>query len=289
MSDPDGMGADLTYQIDAQALNNELWEAEGVLQIPPHMEGVADTKAEENQLTVEGGAIHMSRIQEKRCKDSEGSIVPASMPALRGPWSRNTSLKDWYPDEHPFIKNMCDSDDPNEMPYTLTTDSFPLYKRSYMPAALMRQTPIGFKPNWGVHYIDYPIRQPHEKTVQQAHYTQAIMAPNPLVVALRKDTDKVYSKPLYASPVYLYKGKPTYKMEELDYLKAEAKGREMMDRMIHRVGNLSLTAEVHQFRVVTTELERMEQVLVENEEAWGQLAAAKLGTIRQLEMADAVE
>ncbi len=31
----------------------------------------------------------------------------------------------------------------------------------------------------------------------------------------------------------------------------------------------------------------METVLVENEEAWGQLAAAKLGVIRQLEMADA--
>ena len=31
----------------------------------------------------------------------------------------------------------------------------------------------------------------------------------------------------------------------------------------------------------------METILVENEEAWGQLAAAKLGVIRQLEMADA--
>ncbi len=39
--------------------------------------------------------------------------------------------------------------------------------------------------------------------------------------------------------------------------------------------------------MITSELERMETVLVENEEAWGQLAAAKLGVIRQLEMADA--
>ncbi len=39
--------------------------------------------------------------------------------------------------------------------------------------------------------------------------------------------------------------------------------------------------------MITNELERMETVLVENEEAWGQLAAAKLGTIRRLEMADA--
>jgi len=32
--------------------------------------------------------------------------------------------------------------------------------------------------------------------------------------------------------------------------------------------------------MITSELERMETVLVENEEAWGQLAAAKLGAIR---------
>jgi len=38
--------------------------------------------------------------------------------------------------------------------------------------------------------------------------------------------------------------------------------------------------------MLTTELERMETILVENEEHWGQLAAAKLGAIRRLEMAD---
>ena len=48
------------------------------------------------------------------------------------------------------------------------------------------------------------------------------MAPNPLVVALRKDTDKVYSKLLYAAPVYQYDGKPIYTTEELDYLKGDA-------------------------------------------------------------------
>ncbi len=131
----------------------------------------------------------------------------------------------------------------------------------------MRQTPVGFKPNWGVHYIDYPIHQPHKKTAQQAHYTQAIMAPNPLVVVLWRDINKVYSKLLYAAPVYLYEGKPTYKTKELDYLKADAEGHKMMDQLIDCAGNLSLTVEVHHFCMVTAELEQMEQVLVENEEA----------------------
>ena len=74
----------------------------------------------------------------------------------------------------------------------------------------------------------------------------------------------------------------------MDYLKAGAEGQEMTDRLINRVGDISLTAEVHRFRVISVELERMEQVLVENEEAWGQIASAKLGTIRRLEVADAI-
>jgi len=245
--------------------------------------------ADEDQYTVEGGTVHESCVQEKRCEGSPGSTAPPSTAETGGPWSRTTSIRDWYPDEHPFIKNYHDTDDPNETPYTLTTSGYPLYKRMYMPTMLQRQEPIGFKNNRGAHYIDYPIHLPHKSTTQQAHYMQAIMAPNPLVIALRKDSDKVFSRPLYASPVYQYDGKPTYVTGELNYLRADAEGRELTDRMINREGDLSLKAEVHRFHVITAELERMETVLVENEEAWGQLASAKLGAIQRLEMADAIK
>ncbi len=224
LSDPDGMGATLTYQANTEVLDNELWEAEGVLQVPPHVGGIEDTIAEEDQYAVERGAVRMSHVQEKCCEGSLGSTALASTPASRGPWSHTTSLRDWYPDEHPFIRNHCDSDNPNETPYTLTTNGYPLYKKSYMPAMMQRRDPIGFNPNTGTQYIDYPIRLPHEKAMQQAHYTQAIMAPNLLVVAIHKDTDKVFSKPLYAAPVYRFKGKLVYATEELDYLKMDAQG-----------------------------------------------------------------
>jgi len=289
MSDPSGLGATLTHEADTQALDHELWEAEGVLRIPPRVGGVTAAIAEEDKYTVEGGAVRASRVQEKRREGSPGSTAPPSTLATRGPWSHTTSLKDWYPDEHPFIKNYRDSDDPDETPYALTTTRYPLYKKLYMPAAMQRQDPIGFNLNRGTHYIDYPIRLPHESTTQQAHYTQAIMAPNPLVIALRNDSDKVFSKPLYASLVYAFDGKPTYATGELDYLKADAQGREFMDRMIDREGDPSLKAEVHRFRMLMSELERMETVLVENEEQWGQLASAKLGSMRRLEMADAIK
>ncbi len=281
------MGATPTHEANTQALDHELWEAEGVLRVPPRVGGATATIADEDQLAVEGGAVRKSRTQEKRRESSPGSTAPPSTPATRGPWSRTTSVRDWYPDEHPFIKTTRDSNDTNETPYTLTTSGYPLYKKSYMPAVMQRQDPIGFYSNSGPHYIDYPIRLPNESTTQQADYTQAIMAPNLLVIAIQRDSDKVFSKPLYAGAVYAFDGKTTYATGELDYLKADAQGREFMDRLIDREGDLSLKAEVHRFRMITNELERMETVLVENEEAWGQLAAAKLGVIRRLEMADA--
>jgi len=62
MSDPDGMGATPTHQADTQALDHKLWEAEGVLRIPPRVGGVADAGAKEDKYTVEGGAVRTSRI-----------------------------------------------------------------------------------------------------------------------------------------------------------------------------------------------------------------------------------
>ena len=92
MSDPDGMGATPTHEADTQALDHELWEAEGVLRIPPRMGGATIASAEEDQLAVEGRAVRESRAQEKRWEGSPGSTAPPSTAATRGPWSRTTSI-----------------------------------------------------------------------------------------------------------------------------------------------------------------------------------------------------
>src|SRR6266702_6682806 len=160
MSDPDGMRATPSHQADVQELDNELWEAEGVLRIPPCVEGVEDAVAEEDERTVERGAVCMSRVQEKRHEGSTGSTAPASTPATRGPWSRTTSIVDWYPDEHPFIRSQRDTTDPDETPYSMMTSGFPLYKRSFMPAAMQQRDPIGFNANRGTNYINYPPATP---------------------------------------------------------------------------------------------------------------------------------
>jgi len=51
---------------------------------------------------------------------------------------------------------------------------------------------------------------------------QTIMGPNPLIIGLQDDTDKVYSKLLYATPIYTFDGKPVYTIKDLEDLKMDA-------------------------------------------------------------------
>jgi len=84
---------------------------------------------------------------------------------------------------------------------------------------------------------------PYGKTAQ-AQYVQVIMGPNPIMIGIRNDTNKVYSKPLYAHPLYRFDSKPVYNTSELGMLLADAEESNKTDQMIERVGDISLTAEV---------------------------------------------
>jgi len=80
-----------------------------------------------------------------------------------------------------------------------------------------------------------------------------------------------------------------YTTKELELLKLHMEDQECVNHMIHQVHDVSLSVEVHQFWVISAELDCMEEVLVVNEELWGQLASAKLGAIQRLEMADTLK
>ncbi len=58
--------------------------------------------------------------------------------------------------------------------------------------------------------------------------------------------------------------------------------------MIHHLNDPSLEAEVHRFRTMAQELERLEGAIAESEDRWGELAGMHCQTIRRLEMADAL-
>jgi len=210
------MGATPTHQAEVHEINTAIWgpkdSSEGEIPLPvPFLDPNRSTKRpQENMLNVEGQAIHKSRRQEKWAISSPGSTALASTPAMRSLWSCTTSIvtEDLYPAEHPFIRVLKDSNNPDEMPYAATTTGFPLYKGSYR--TLGKTVPAGFKRNNGDHFIPFPIKEPNGE-MKQVEYVQTILHLNPIVVGLCDNSDKVYSKPLYASPVYHYDGKLTYK------------------------------------------------------------------------------
>ncbi len=170
---------------------------------------------------------------------------------------------DLYPAEHPFIRTLTDTDDPNETPYAATTTGFPLYKGSYRTKK--GEVPPRFKPNMGNDFISFPITGP-EGNVQQAEYVQTILHPNPIIVGLHNDSNKVFTKPLYAAPIFHYDGKPVYQAEHLEKLKLGAEGQDQTDRMIRRLNDSSLAAEIHQFHVMGQELARLEESIAEGED-----------------------
>ncbi len=294
LSDPDEMGATPTHQADVGTIDNDIWGPKdghaGEIPLPvPFREVKCNTRGHwKGNLDVEGGAVRKSSRQEKRQDGSTGSTAPISTLATCSPWSRTTSCMsegDLYPAEHPFIRILKDSDDPEETPYAATTTGFPLYKGSYHTHR--NSIPLGFQRNNGDHFISFPIKEANGDT-RQAEYVQVILHPNPIVIGLRDDSDKVYMQPLYAAPVFHYDGKPVYWAQELEILKMEAEGREQTDCMISRLHDPSLTAEVHRFRMMTQELTRLEEAIAKSEDWWGELAAMQCKTIQRLEMADAL-
>ncbi len=95
---------------------------------------------------------------------------------------------------------------------------------------------------------------------------QVILHPNPIVVGLWDDSDKVYTKLLYAAPIFHYDGKLVYRAEQLEALKLGAEGQDQTDRMIHHLNDPSLEAEVHRFRVMVQELGQLEEAIAESED-----------------------
>jgi len=280
VSDPDRMGATPTHQSDTQDADTDIWGAkdghEGEIPLPvPFRDPVSNAQdGTQSLLSVEGQALRKSRRQKKREVSSTGSTAPVSTPATQGPWSRDSSrmsTQELYPDEHIFMHTTKDTEDPQETPYTTTRLT----------------VPPGFVRNDGIHYVPFPITS-LDSVTKQAEYVQVVMHPNPFVIGLRDDSEKVYTTPLYAAPIFHYDGKPMYKAQDLECLKMEAEGWEQMDRMLKRLNDPSLVAEVHRFHIMTQEITRLEEAIAEGEDCWGELAAMHCKTIRRLEMADAL-
>ena len=60
----------------------------------------------------------------------------------------------------------------------------------------------------------------------------------------------------------------------------------VVDRCARDLGDESVIAEIHRFRILTQEGDRIEARIIELEKAFGDVQALKLGSIRRMEMAD---
>jgi len=298
--DDDGR-ATPSHQNDTQEINTKLWgtgesckdPGQWALPVPPCLVAVTAATEEHNGAMsgVVGGTVPEGGDLLTTVTQTMTSTAPSHPEVSQSPSEVEEDMEQQllYLDEHPFIRTTHDSDNPNETPYSVMTTGFPLYKKSYMHFSTRnKEEPlIGFKHNRGIDYIHYPITQPYSWAAQ-AHYVQTIMGPNPIVVALRNNMDKVSSKLLYASPIFQYNSKPIYKAKELELLDERAEEADKVNRMIEQVGDVSLAAEVHCYQAVTAEIDRISDILKDHKKIWGNLATAKVGSIRQLKMADAL-
>jgi len=274
-------GAEVNRLLDALPSGQDAGQP---LPVPPRIQdanGVEDTSGMD---IMEGRAVRESGSRETREATSEGTTAADNA----GPADEDDEDRDYYPAEHTHITY---GQIANDTPHAQTTEGQNMYRatvrvrRTHGPAVDWRvNAPPGFHLNLGPRYIPCPIRV-HGVT-RQAKYVQVIMGPNPMVLGVIDESDLVYPRPLYATPFLTFARRPIYPQEDLDVLTTGHADQPTVDRCARDLGDESVIAEIHRFRVLTQEGDRIEARIIELEKAFGDVQALKLGSIRRMEMAD---
>ncbi|KAH9019781.1 hypothetical protein EDB85DRAFT_2153517 [Lactarius pseudohatsudake] len=148
-----------------------------------------------------------------------------------------------------------------------------------------RHAPHRYKHNQGEDFINYPITDAQGVT-RQVTFIQVVMGPDPLVLGLMDDSEKVYSRPLYAEPKVLEKGKPHYAPEDMYAFVGGHSNQHCVDRAVNELKDTSLKAELTRYRAYKREAERMEQRLHTLAQALGGVQGEITRSKFRLEMAD---
>jgi len=155
-------------------------------------------------------------------------------------------------------------------------------------AITFREVPYYFlldRRNIGVDFVPYPITLSNDETYQ-AEFIRVIMEPDPFVMAAIRGSDKIFSRPLYATARFSYDPRPHYNEQDM-FLLGPARVKST-DAALELVKDVTLTAEVFRYRTLCHEVERVETRLKEMEDTLGRIVALKYACTRRLEMADAV-
>jgi hypothetical protein len=244
---------------------------------------------------VAGGSAEVERSATRACPGSTADTqeVGDRVAAV----ARDPGKEELFPAEHPFIR-LEPATFLDDTPHVCATDSTLLFKGnvSHMllhayahPSTPRRQAqpnqpPPGFVHNRGDSYV--PFITTYNGVRQPANFVQTILTPDPLVVGICKDSDFIFTKPLHATPEYVFGAQPIYLMEDLEVLDEGHARRTMIHREIAELHDVTVRAEVVCYRSLTTDLAYLEGRLVELERQWGAASSKKLGCIRRLEMAD---
>src|SRR6202012_2257432 len=221
-------------------------------------------------------------------EEDVGSARPVARDSTEAVYEQpEGSLAQWYPAEHPFVLTATDTDDPRETPYAcnpvgralhrgdVRTDAPPLHPtlRLRHLTGPARAAPHGYVHNRGDKFIHFPITEVvnGQAVTRQIAFHQVVMNADPLVLGLVEDSEKVYSKPLYAEPQVREAGKPHYAQEDMMIFAGGWHDRPRLDRAISELRDLGLKAELHRYRTYAYEAERIEQRLQQLAKALGEM------------------
>jgi hypothetical protein len=147
------------------------------------------------------------------------------------------------------------------------------------------RAPFGYHRNIGTDFVPFPITLPGGATYQ-AEFVKVIMDSDPMVHGVCRGSSKTFIKPLYATASYSYTTRPHYREEDL-FIFGQARAQST-DQALVSEGDTTLRAEVQRFRALEHEIERVEVKIRELEDVMGNMIGLRHGTVRRLEMADAI-
>src|SRR5258708_37079168 len=107
------------------------------------------------------------------------------------------------------------------------------------PRILETPPPPSFEFNWAEHHIPFPIRLAN-RSVQNARYTQLIMAADPFVLGIAANDPRQFGQPVYAIPDYNQSEMPWYTHHKLLTLLAPEEDDTVMTKALKSANDKTL-------------------------------------------------
>jgi hypothetical protein len=191
--------------------------------------------------------------------------------------ARNLKREELFPAKHPLIRHGS-ATLPDDMPYVRAMDGTPLFNTR------LDQPPPGFVRNCGDDYI--PFITTYHGVRQPVNFVQTVLTSNSLVIGLRVDSSFVYAKSLHATPVYPFRERPIYALEDLEVLDEDHARRAVINRKIEGLTDIMVLAEVVRYHALTVDLAHSKSHPVESGRQWDETSFNMMSCIHRLEMAD---